>query len=385
MKVLTIGDPHFKHSNIIDMDKLTESIIKKAELIKPDLIVIMGDVLDRHANLHMVPLTRSIQFFTDLKKIAKLYVLIGNHDRKNNQDFLSEEHPFTAVEKWDDVVIVHKPIIDKICGKLFTFVPYVPPGRFHEALNHVKGWENSDCIFAHQEFYGCNNGCLFSLVGDKWDISLPLCVSGHIHDFCILQENLIYVGTPHQNSFGEKTDKTISLFEFSETFSHDRIELDIPKKITHEITFEEIKDYDLNFNDHNKIIIVGDPGELKSLSKHPNIIKWKKSGAIIILRAKFVNEVKNNKNGKKFEQKNFFENLLNKMSPDEKIMKTFTNYFGSITDFKLNPIPFKVEATPDVKTLKAKAVRITKPKVTCPKIADTKVRDVQSVRAKKIL
>lgn len=335
MKVLTIGDPHFKHSNIMDMDKLTCCIIKKAKEIKPDIIVIMGDVLDRHANIHVDPLNRSIEFFKELKEISDLYVLIGNHDRKTNEDFLTDSHPFTAVEQWKDVTIINKPLIKTIKDKLFTFVPYVPPGRFYDALKFVDGWEKSTCIFAHQEFYGCNNGCLFSLVGDKWNEEYPLCISGHIHEFCILQKNIIYVGTPHQNSFGEKSDKTISLFEFKDEFTHERIQLDIPKKIIHEINFEDIKNYKLNFNDHNKIIILGEPGELKTLKKHPNIIKWKKSGAIIVPRAKFVNEIKKTKNGKKFEQKNFFENLKSKMN-EERILKTFEKYFGSIYEIKKN-------------------------------------------------
>ncbi len=52
-------------------------------------------------------------------------------------------------------------------------VPYVPPGRFVEALNIIDNewWKNVNCIFAHQEFYGCKMGAIESIEGDKWDHS----------------------------------------------------------------------------------------------------------------------------------------------------------------------------------------------------------------------
>ena len=338
MKVFIIGDPHFKYSNITDMDKMTEKIIMEAKRIQPDFIVIMGDVLDRHASLHMTPLNRAIKFFENLQEIAILYILIGNHDRKNNQEFLSDEHPFTAVEKWGKrVKIASKPFSDEINGEIFTFVPHVPPGRFMEALEYVKGWQNSKCIFAHQEFYGCNNGALFSLIGDKWDENLPLCISGHIHDFCILQKNIIYVGTPHQNNFGEKLDKTVSLFTFKEnnSFIHERIDLKLPKKIMHNITFEQIKDYNLTFNDEHKIIIHGNPGELKEVSKHPNFIKWKKSGAMIILKPIILtNNLESNPNKLGHTKKNFFSTLKQRIEKEDKVFNIFLEYFGSFDDLK---------------------------------------------------
>ena len=330
MKIFVIGDPHFKNSNIDDMDILTSKILEKVIQTKPDLIVILGDVLDRHSNIQMTPLNRAITFFENLQKYAKLYILIGNHDRKNNQDFLSDEHPFPAVHKWNNVFIVNKPIIHKINGYIMTFVPYVPPGRFLEALNYVEGWNHSKCIFAHQEFYGCKNGTIFSLVGDKWDENYPLCISGHIHDYCELQENIIYVGTPLQNSYGEKLDKTISIFNFDQnSYTHERIDLRIAKKIMHEITFDQIMNYDLSYGDHHKLIIVGSNHDLKDINKHPNIIKWKKQGAIII---KKIVQLKKDKSFKiNTNRINFIDTLRNKIEKDEILLQIFEKEFGSFT------------------------------------------------------
>ena len=79
--VLVIGDPHFKISNVCDTDLMVESIIRIATERHPDIIVVLGDILDRHENIHVSPLTRSIKFLTSLMTIAPTYALIGNHDQ----------------------------------------------------------------------------------------------------------------------------------------------------------------------------------------------------------------------------------------------------------------------------------------------------------------
>ena len=100
LKVLTIGDPHFKVSNVPESEAMTKNLIEIAKQMKPDLIVCLGDILDRHETIHVTPLTLSIQFLEELEQIAPLYTIIGNHDRPNNSDFMSDQHPFNALKQW---------------------------------------------------------------------------------------------------------------------------------------------------------------------------------------------------------------------------------------------------------------------------------------------
>ncbi len=51
-------------------------------------------------------------------------------------------------------------------------------------------WKNVNCIFAHQEFYGCKMGAIESIEGDKWDHSFPLVIRGHIHSEQRPQKNI---------------------------------------------------------------------------------------------------------------------------------------------------------------------------------------------------
>lgn len=269
--VLTIGDPHFKISNPIESEEMMSKLIILAEKMQPDLIVCLGDILDRHETIHVTPLSSATQFLYQLEQIAPLYVIIGNHDRPNNSDFLSGQHPFNALKMWKNTVVVDKVIKATFKNYYeFIFVPYVYPGRFAEAIGTVSNWERTSiiqnnsvqtksgepemvkflriftpimtgedfpypeqkdepsdlnmvdkssnkchAIFAHQEFYGAKMGAIISEQGDKWPHEYPLIISGHIHDYGRPQNNIIYTGTPMQHAFGDQDTKSISQYVFT--------------------------------------------------------------------------------------------------------------------------------------------------------------------------
>ena len=274
-KIFVIGDPHFKTNNIEECNLMCDQIIDQLDICKPDAVVCLGDVLDRHETIHVGPLLRSIQFFEQIESKYKLYILIGNHDRPNNQVFMTDEHPFTALKLWQNTTIVDKTFEDRIGNHSFVFVPYVPPGRFMEALENTN-FQNARAIFAHQEFYGAKMGMTTSIIGDKWDINFPLVVSGHIHDFQSIQDNIIYTGTPLQHAYGDNEDKGVFLFNFleeSSNFNFEKIVLDIPKKKIVHISANDLTALkSLDPKCHYKIIISGTPMEIKSV-KIQNFVK----------------------------------------------------------------------------------------------------------------
>ena len=273
---LCIGDPHFKLDNGEDSRLFTQRISELLDQRKPTAVIVMGDTLDRHETIHTDPLCNSINFLAQIAARCPLYLLIGNHDRKNNKDHLSDKHPFTALEHWKNTTVVAQVVKTTIGHLPVTLVPYVFPGRFEEALNSVEGWQESRVIFAHQEFHGCTMNAITSNVGDRWPLNYPLVISGHIHNYQRLQANLIYVGTPYQHSFGEMDRKTVSWFTFvGNEMTEERLELQLPRKRLLDIHWSEVETTEIAPADRCKLVIRGTAAELKAIMKHPKIKLWK--------------------------------------------------------------------------------------------------------------
>lgn len=280
--ILIIGDPHFKVSNIGENEKMVEAVIKIAKERQPDIIVVLGDVMNDHETVRVTPLVKAINFLDKLMNIAQTYVLIGNHDLKNNKQFLSMEHPFTALKLIPNnkIIIVDQVISTVINDQTFTFMPYVPTGRFMEALQTNNEWKDATCIFAHQEFKGCQMGAITSVDGDVYPIDNPFVISGHIHDYQRIQENIVYIGTPIQHTYSDADDKTISYFTFvspKERYE-ERISLGLPRKSIVNLTCGEVPNYVPKLNSMIRFKISGYDGELKAIMKHQNINIWKHAG-----------------------------------------------------------------------------------------------------------
>ena len=368
VNILVIGDPHFKVSAVPEHDKMCRSIIENAKNRKIDFIVILGDILDRFETIHVSPLTRSIKFIGELIKIAPIYILIGNHDLKNNKQFLSEEHAFSSfklldelhiqntnniikaisdidginldimnkiaenINKSNKITFVDKVITTTINNQNFVFVPYVPPGRFQEALNTLNQSINEiSCIFAHQEFKGAQMGAVISTDGDTWSVNDPYIVSGHIHDHQNLQENVLYIGTPIQHSFGDNPNKTISYFNFKSPLSRteERINLGLIRKSIVKISYEEVDKYIPPLNSILRITIMIPPNLPKTIMSHPNVIKWEKVGHKVITK-----DMKIDKEADKeiciinVAPQKFSAALQTSIKGDPKLQKLYADIFG---------------------------------------------------------
>ena len=325
INVLCIGDPHFKVKNVKETTTMGQALIKILEKRTPDFIVVLGDVLDRHETIHESPLSRAIFLLKKLQEYAPVYLVVGNHDRPNNSVFLTDQHPFNALKCWNNTTIVDVMYQEIIKGYLFTFVPYVYPDRFMEAINTLYGivekctfynrenelvekcegkgedeiqksipdrsvgdWKQSTCIFAHQEFKGAKMGAIISEEGDAWSLDLPLVVSGHIHDYDRLQPNIIYTGTPIQHAFGDRSDKTVSWYTFYRSdprkFHEERIDLKLPKKIIVRVPYDKITDTTLPENAEIKVVVIGNTSQIKTAAKLTKIKEWLNEGIKVVYR-----------------------------------------------------------------------------------------------------
>ncbi len=327
MQIVAIGDTHFKVDNMNIVDKLIEEIVSKLTILKPDLIVLLGDILHDHERLHTLALNRALDFINKLRNISKVFVLVGNHDMINHDQFLSDQHWMNALKHWDNVCIVDK-VEHLECSDInanFLFCPYVAPGRFQEALEtHEFDWKESDIIFAHQEFKGCKMGAIISDDGDEWDIDDPFVISGHIHSKQSPQDNIMYPGSSMQVAYGESNENIILIVDYNdgEIELTEQI-LNIPRKRIVYIDTGSFDQYEPPATeDEIKITIKGKYTDFKAIKKTSKYKKLVKLGFKISYKHEKLDITTDKKKAEVKDFTNVLESLV-KSSSDEFLNKAY--------------------------------------------------------------
>jgi len=266
---LFIGDPHIRPDNVTIVDKLIKKLSSLCAEKKPELIIIAGDILHTHEKLHTLALNKAYHLIDTLRQICPTYILVGNHDFISNQEFLSTNHWMNSLKKWPNVFIVDTVTEIRIESKQFLFAPYVPNGRFKEALDTIGSWKNATCIFCHQEIYGCKMGAIISSEGDKWNLEYPQLISGHIHSRQKPQANVYYSGTSIQQAFGENKKNIVAFITFnSKGCDIQEIDLELPRKKIIYMDVEDINSFNYKSSeDQIKITLKGTYEEFKAIKK----------------------------------------------------------------------------------------------------------------------
>ena len=122
VRVLLIGDMHVKHDNKTETDIMHKKLIK---IIKNDtnidFVVVLGDTLHTNERIDSACLGRATKILSDLQKYSKLLIiLIGNHDYKNNNEFLTDTHPFNMCKLWPKTIVVDDVTIVEVFSKGVT-------------------------------------------------------------------------------------------------------------------------------------------------------------------------------------------------------------------------------------------------------------------------
>ncbi len=233
LQILCIGDCHIRKNNLPDIETFLNELKQHLSEKKYDVIVIMGDTLHTHEMVHSPSFKMAYKYFKLVSSFAMTFILIGNHDYINNSQFLSTEHPFIMLNEPNIMVVDTLKEFNKNSVKLL-FCPYVPDGRFIEALkNSSNDFKTYDMIFGHQLLNGAKMGAITASKIEEWKEDYPLVVSGHIHGKQIVQDNLHYVGSCLQHSYGDSADKSISCYEVDfkdKSITYEEIYLDLPIK-----------------------------------------------------------------------------------------------------------------------------------------------------------
>lgn len=281
VSILVFGDTHFKPKDCEAGEELISKAHDVARQIAPSAIILLGDTMDTHETAKNAPWKQACRFIEGFSEIAPTYVLIGNHDLINQNQFLTDNHFFNPLKKWENVTIVDSPLHVEIGGYNIVLCPYVPPGRFEEALDSMAerggcqedfSWrEEASCIFGHQEIEGVEYNGIVSTKGDLWSDEYPPLICGHIHTPFQIGENVFYPGSSRQVDSNENPDKRIWNVSFGDEgeLEFDKIDLGLKGRKEVEMACENIAefDFDLAKKYYVKVKLHGTPEQFKIFRK----------------------------------------------------------------------------------------------------------------------
>ena len=198
LKILLIGDIHilpedYEQCNIA-FNSIVDNIIKKNDY---DLCVFAGDILNDFSKTYIVSLFLALDYINFIANEIPVYIISGNHDLLSTHN--SNDNWLGYAEKYlnhKNIFNFHKSQVKTINGIKIMFAGYRKNGEYIDHLDTIDPtWkETTDIVFAHQEFRGVFMGSYQSTTGDVWEDSYPFCISGHIHNYHVLQPNLVYSG-----------------------------------------------------------------------------------------------------------------------------------------------------------------------------------------------
>jgi predicted phosphodiesterase len=197
MKILRVGDPHAKVTNIDEMDRLLEFVAAMALEHKVDRIELLGDLFHTHAVLRLEVLELWKHWLDHLSDICELVVLVGNHDMSGDYNSNSSALDIFDLMKKKNLQIVN---FAKVLG-VFGYVPYIHNNeKFIEAANHLVAY-GAKVLVSHTTYQGSKyESGMYAPDGvDPEKLQFDLLISGHVHSRQRFRTNkgqeVIYPGT----------------------------------------------------------------------------------------------------------------------------------------------------------------------------------------------
>ena len=251
---LIVGDPHCKHSELIEMNLLMDSVEKEALRAEVDSIILLGDLFDSHNLLRLEVIDFWQKRLAKLALIKPVIALVGNHDQKGNVEEEWKLSSLTTLSNIPNLTVVNEPLI---IGN-WAYVPYTQNKElFISTANNLA--KTAKILVCHQTFDGSvyDNGMY---APDGIDPTLIVgydkIISGHIHKF---QEfsNIIYVGTPRWMSISDANqDKGIWLTD-GKDFKMVSLGGVLSKVVQIELTEESTEEPVFDKKDKNYLILKG--------------------------------------------------------------------------------------------------------------------------------
>jgi len=182
VKVLRIGDPHVKHSNLEESDRLFGFALDTAVAEKVDRIDILGDLFHNHVLVRLDVMDFWRKWAVKFAEAFPTYMLVGNHDMPGDRQSEWKISSLDSLPEHPNLTIVKTALIgdDGIAYMSYTH----SPEKFLMTAKEMSTYPKRPRTLV----------CHGTFVGSKYDNDYPapdgidpdlvpfdFVVSGHIH------------------------------------------------------------------------------------------------------------------------------------------------------------------------------------------------------------
>jgi DNA repair exonuclease SbcCD nuclease subunit len=181
MKILRVGDPHVKVSNLDESERLMQFVLAMARAHNVDTIELLGDLFHTHAILRLEVLLFWQKWLYKLSKEFYTIVLVGNHDQSG--DHSSDSNVLTVLSDLnpDSLLVVELPALVKGIG----YLPYIHDNEKFIKEANILAELGATCLVSHTTYQGSkyDNGMYAPDGVDPDAISgnFVNLISGHVH------------------------------------------------------------------------------------------------------------------------------------------------------------------------------------------------------------
>lgn len=208
MKVLRLGDPHIKVTNLQEAEALLKFVLEMVLLHKVDRLEILGDLFHTHAIIRVEVLAFWNHWLDILSDAVEVVVLVGNHDMPGSNEATTHSlEIFRRLGKCK-LHIVDQP---RVIGGI-GYVPYIHKNEaFIEEANKLKKL-GALYLVSHTTYSGSKfESGMYAPDGvDPEQLHYDLLISGHIHNrqrfITNRAQTVIYPGTAKWDTDGDANE-----------------------------------------------------------------------------------------------------------------------------------------------------------------------------------
>lgn len=206
------------NSRLTSQIKVIQQVCNVASEQNPEAIIFLGDLFNgQGANINKLLYLTGHDLIDQLRKVAPVYLIVGNHD------IYGGTHILAPMADMPNVIVVDTIRYVDLMDRKVAMTPWggiIP--------------KEGDLLLGHMDIEGVKTGIGYELPGTilpKEVSAFNLVISGHYHTYQKIPPNILYCGAVMPITFGDIAEEDYGILMLSDNLNYTRILVESPKFI----------------------------------------------------------------------------------------------------------------------------------------------------------